>query len=256
MILGVQLYGLMANTRAEPEIILRDMKEIGLQRVEPCIDFTVNGSCGNKAFWTPAYFDEMKSILDELGLDVISVHASTNPDKFMEEKAGIFEFVKKNHLKHIILKMPPYDKAVMQEAADLYKAFADELAPLGARILLHNGKPDLETIIDGTTAYEYMADLCEGKVGLQVDTGWALAGGADPIALIERNKGRIESLHHKDFDDLSALNKDVSIGDGLVDSGKAKELGIALDLPQFVDQDAYTVNYVEEVSKSYAFLNA
>lgn len=255
MILGVQLYGLMANTGAEVEKILADMKEIGLKRVEPCIDFTIDGNCGNKAFWSPAFYESVKPLLDQYGLEVISCHASTNPENFLEEKTVIYDFIKKHGIKHIILKMPSYEKTAMQELAALYMSFADEIKPLGARILLHNGKPDLETMIEGTTAYEYMADLCCGKVGLQVDTGWALAGGADPIALIERNKERIESLHHKDFNDLNALNKDVSIGDGLVDSAKAKALGIELDLPQFVDQDAYTANYKEEVSRSYAFLN-
>lgn len=101
---------------------------------------------------------------------------------------------------------------------DLNNSIADILAMRGARLLVHNGKPDIATKIRGRTAYEYMIDICLGKVGMQFDTGWCARGGEDPWTFIKRNESRIESLHYKDFNMKNDTDVDVCIGDGTLDN--------------------------------------
>lgn len=54
--------------------------------------------------------------------------------------------------------------------------------------MIHNGKPDIAAQIQGRTAYEYLVDICLGKIGMQFDTGWCARGGQNPLEFIKRNE--------------------------------------------------------------------
>lgn len=51
-----------------------------------------------------------------------------------------------------------------------------------------NTKPDIAAQIQGRTAYEYLVDICLGKIGMQFDTGWCARGGQNPLEFIKRNE--------------------------------------------------------------------
>ncbi|MEZ4499387.1 MAG: sugar phosphate isomerase/epimerase [Thermomicrobiales bacterium] len=51
------------------------------------------------------------------------------------------------------------------------------------------------------------------NVLLQIDLGWALYAGADPVALISDNAGRVPTLHCKD---LSPEKGPITTGEGIL----------------------------------------
>ena len=53
------------------------------------------------------------------------------------------------------------------------------------------------------------------RVGLEVDAGWALAGDADPAALMDAHADRITRVHAADVD--LDRGESVALGDGDVD---------------------------------------
>lgn len=104
----------------------------------------------------------------------------------------------KTGLKQFVVKTPENStESILQQTALNYMKAADMLETFGVRLLLHNEAGDIQTKIAGKTAYEHLLDLCMGKVGAQVDVGWVQFGGEDPVAFLERNAARVQSVHHK-----------------------------------------------------------
>lgn len=83
------------------------------------------------------------------------------------------------------------------------KAYADEmnvaaaaLRPYGLFCGHHNHTEEFTKAGD-TTFWHLFAERTSPDVFLQLDVGWALAAGLDPIALMRRYPGRIKTVHLK-----------------------------------------------------------
>lgn len=249
MILGLQLYGPLAKQSMDEKELLCKAKEIGFMRVEPCITFAKESD--NPSFWTVKHFVELYPYLQELGLEVISCHIAGACQ--LEYGEQMCMLAKEYGMKHFIFGTGDLAEEKLQEKAFVFRVLGDVLAPLGARILLHNGKPDVMVKIGGRTAYEYLVDICQGRVGMQFDVGWCIAGGVDPLDIVRRNEKRIESLHFKDFKEPGISDVDCIIGQGVVDSPLFMQFGRANGIPLFVDQDMYE-DVAADAAKSYWYL--
>jgi sugar phosphate isomerase/epimerase len=89
-------------------------------------------------------------------------------------------------------------------------------ADLGIRVGYHNHEFELATTIDGRHALEVFADHLDSAVVLEVDTWWALIGGADVPALLERLGERVVALHLKDGDGSGGGHVQVPLGQGVL----------------------------------------
>jgi sugar phosphate isomerase/epimerase len=88
---------------------------------------------------------------------------------------------------------------------DGWKAVAEQLTrasetlkPLGMRAGFHNHRTEFVPL-DGKRPIDVIAANTPKEVTLQLDVGWCLDAGADPIVWIEANPGRIRSIHCKDW---------------------------------------------------------
>lgn len=249
MILGLQLYGPIACGKLGLAQMFDGLKKLGIVRVEPCI--TLDGKMNNPSFWTMEQCRENFALIKKAGLEAISCHvASQDLNSSIDE---ILRLVDVYGIKHIVVGTGELNEEAIQERAFLYRKIADILSEHNARLLLHNGKPDIATKIQGRTAYEYMADICLGKVGLQFDTGWCARGGEDPWTFIKRNESRIESFHYKDFNMNNDTDVDVCIGDGTLDNELFMQFARLKGIPQFIDADTYS-DVLTDAGKSFWYL--
>lgn len=70
----------------------------------------------------------------------------------------------------------------------------------------------------------YVLSRCSERVGLCIDTAWAIQAGENPVEWLDRFAGRIHAVHFKDFVfDKHGKHQDVIVGEG------------TLDLPAFVN---------------------
>jgi sugar phosphate isomerase/epimerase len=70
-------------------------------------------------------------------------------------------------------------------------------------------------------AIQRLFDRTSERVGLCLDTAWALDAGEDPVAMVERFAGRLYSVHVKDFIfDRARKHQDVVVGTGNLDMTK------------------------------------
>lgn len=149
--------------------------------------------------WTPAEATEVRKLLDDLGLQCRSTHNSA--DALGAD--GLQKAIELNQIigsTSIVMASPgriegPDDwKAVGERLS----AAAERLAPLGMTAGYHNHAAEWRPVGD-TRPMDILASSTPSSVVLQLDVGTALEAGADPVAWIKANPGRIKSIHCKDW---------------------------------------------------------
>ncbi len=156
-------------------------------------------------------------------------------ENLLKDLPLIRRLAEEDEVRQFVVKSPrDLSKTSLQRTAIEYTSAADKMKEFGAELLLHNERDDAETMIDGRTACEYLLDLCLGRVGMQADVGWLMAAGADPAAFLWRNRGRIRSVHYKDF----RGGKETAVGTGDLPTEAVFQFARAFGLPQILDQDS------------------
>ena len=84
-------------------------------------------------------------------------------------------------------------------------------ADAGLELGLHNHAAEVRPLADGRTFLDDLPD----ELFLEVDLGWAWWAGADPVALLERTRGRVPLVHVKDFL-VRGVRSFCPVGDGAV----------------------------------------
>lgn len=140
------------------------------------------------AEWLESEFEETLDSYDRLGVDTLVV-PWLDPKHF-ESTAAV--------------------DATATRLDDLASALDAE----DVRFAYHNHEQEF-TALDGAHAFERLTDRTRGSVGFEVDVGWALAGGADPAALIDEHADRVTHVHATDVD--VDRGESVALGDGDVD---------------------------------------
>ena len=248
---GINLYGVLKNRRDVPAA-LQELRDMGFRSVEPCVAPAAFEGMEH-VFW-PA--DRLKDRLEEIramGLEVFSVHlVGWNPSV---QRETLKELAVTCGIRHFVVKSPQVlTEAALHEAALAYTMLAEALETAGAEVLLHNERDDIAARFAGKTAYERLIDLCMGKVGAQVDAGWALAGGEDPEALLWRMGDRVRSLHYKDYSLSEGGAAPAVLGKGDLDLTACLQFARFSGIPQIVDPDAFGGNPAEELRESLGAL--
>ena len=131
-------------------------------------------------------------------------------------------------------------------------AAADAARELGLELGFHNHDAELRPLASGRTFFD---DL-PSELFLELDLGWAWYAGVDPVALLDRARGRCPLVHVKDF--RSREGRDFCpVGDGAVGYERvapaAAEAGAEWLL---VEQDETDGPALDAVRRSYDALTA
>jgi sugar phosphate isomerase/epimerase len=176
---GLQLYTIRDECARDFAGALRRVAEIGFDGVEL---FDLHG-------WSA---QEVRTLLDELGLDVAGRHVGADVD--LEAVAAEMRTLGSDRVALSWID-PPASADDAQAAASLVRERAARAADLGLTYGFHNHWAELERF-DGVSALELIAEL---PVWLELDLGWAWWAGADPVELLERYRGRTPLVHVKDI---------------------------------------------------------
>lgn len=238
MNIALNLYGPCSKREMKDEDLMIAVSALNIEYVEPCVlmgGFTHD----NPAFWTMSKFQRLYDMMKSIGVGVKSIHVVT--ESLQNSVDEMFMLSNEYGIKQFVVGMPtPLNENTLREKALVLFGVADKLKSCGARILIHNNKQDTSVKIDGMTAYEKLVEMCDGKVGFQLDLGWCAAGGVDPIDFFKRNESRVESLHFKDFEKPGVSESDVAIGYGSIDTASAIKLAKKNGIPMLIDQDNYS----------------
>ncbi len=187
---GLELYSVRNELQKDLMGTVRGVAKMGYQCVEfyaPYYD------------WTTEYARQVRAELDELGIHCYSTHNALN--SFTPEGLGkAIDLNKILGTRYIVLAHPGEVSGLegyKRVAATLNKA-NDIMKGQGLHAGYHNHDAEWKPV-GGQKPMEVLAAALDKSIMLQLDVGTCLAAGSDPVAWINRNPGRIRSMHVKDW---------------------------------------------------------
>jgi len=200
--IGLQLYSVREMMAKDYEGTLKQISALGYQEVE-----------------TAGYFDhsaeQVKSAMSAAGLKCVSAHYPyTNLNKDFDK---IVAFNKEIGVQYIICAFPGIkDPSRLKDAsyrtqitsftledyrwnADQFNKFGEKLKAAGMKFGYHNHTMEFAKQ-DGVVPFDEMVRLTDPDlVTFEMDCGWVIVGGANPVDYLHRYPSRISMLHVKDF---------------------------------------------------------
>jgi len=205
---GLELYSVRDALQKNPQGTVRAVAQMGYQVVE---------FYGPYFEWTEAQAKDMRKLLDELGIHCYSTH--NDEGNFGADK---IEHTKALNLilgsKYVVQAWsdPKPDAEGWKTLAGKLNAAAAQLAPAGLKVGYHNHDAEWKAV-GGQRPIEILAASTNPSVMLQLDVGTCLEAGADPVAWIKANPGRIRSIHCKDWSADPNVAYKTLLGEGKAD---------------------------------------
>lgn len=151
-------------------------------------------------------------------------------------------------------------ESTWKDTANLLNRQGAALKPLGFGVAYHNHNIEFAPV-GKTTGWDILVkETNPALVSFEVDIGWVVAAGRDPVALLRSMRGRTTQLHVKDMTATPAnfafSMKPAEIGSGTLDWAKILPAAYEAGVRHFyVEQEPpFTIPRIEAVRKSYDFL--
>jgi sugar phosphate isomerase/epimerase len=188
--IGLELYSVRNELAKDLKGTVTAVAKMGYQVVEffsPYFD------------WTPEQTKDVRKLLDDLGIRCNSTHNGMNA----YTGDGIAKAIELNKIlgaKYIVLASAGRVNGIdgWKGVGEKLTKGAEQFRPAGLRAGYHNHKPEF-VAIEGKRPMDVIAANTPKDVMLQFDVGTCVEAGQDPVAWIEANSGRINSLHLKDW---------------------------------------------------------
>jgi sugar phosphate isomerase/epimerase len=203
--IGLELYSVREALKKDLEGTVRAVAQLGYQ----CVEFYAP-----YFEWTEAQTKQMRKLLDDLGVRCYSTH---NDEKYFSAE-NISKARDMNLIlgcKYMVMAYSEPNKGLdgWKAIADELNAAAEKLEPSGLKPGYHNHQAEWKPV-DRVRPMEIIAKNTKPSIMLQLDVGTCVNAGADPVAWICSNPGRIHSLHLKDWSSDPAKGYQVLFGEG------------------------------------------
>ena len=188
--IGLELYSVRDELKKDLMATVTAVAKIGYEVVEFYAPYYS---------WTTQTATDVRKLMDDLGIKCPSTH---NSGQALSPE-GLPKAIELNQIlgSTLIVQASP-GKVV---GIDSYKAIgerlnaaAEKLKGAGMSSGYHNHRVEWE-LLEGQRPMDVLAETTTPNVVLQLDVGTCVQAGADPVAWIEANPGRIKSIHCKDW---------------------------------------------------------
>ena len=240
---GVQLYS-FRNEMAEDAIAtLKQIASLGFKEIE-----TARSQKGHYYGLGPA---EMKSVCDHLDMNLKSGHVHLD-DKWQQTME---EAVESGQEYLICSSMPSEGQNVdnYKKVAEEFNKAGEACQKLGLKFGYHNHEYEFETE-NNQVLYDVLLSNTEADlVYMELDLGWVVVAGKDPLDYFKKYPGRFPLWHLKDMD----MNKKESteFGKGGLDIPSMMAHKKASGVKHiFIEQEEYASNPLESMKHNMAYL--
>ena len=187
---GIELYSVRDLMTKDMPGTVRAIGKMGYQVVE---------FYGPYFEWTPEIAREARKAMDDVGLRCNSTH--NGPPSFTGD--GISRAIELNHIlgsKFVVMASAGRTDTLddWRKVADTLTSACEKFRPAGLRAGYHNHQAEFKPL-DGKRPIEVIAANTPTDFMMQFDVGTCVEVGQDPVAWIDSNPGRINSLHLKDW---------------------------------------------------------
>jgi sugar phosphate isomerase/epimerase len=205
---GLELYSVRDQLKKDPESTVRAVAKMGYQDLEFYAPYLE---------WSEDQAKQMRKLLDELGIHCYSTH--NDEDSFSDskiQKASELNKILGSRYMVLAWSDPKPDLDGWKKVAESLNNAAEKLAPSGLKVGYHNHDAEWKPV-EGKRPIEVIASNTKPSVMLQLDVGTCLEAGADPVAWIKANPGRIRSIHCKDWSPDPNVGYKTLFGEGKAD---------------------------------------
>jgi sugar phosphate isomerase/epimerase len=260
---GIQLYTVDKELKADVNGTLRTIRSIGYKEVEGA------GFAG----LSPKQF---RAALDRAGLKCNSTHFFNFGDG---NPSAIFDQANTLGVKYVVssfIEKFGHNKTGGAAGPDEYKAMAEFFNQLGTsakkaglQLAYHNHNTEFKDLGQGKIGYDIFVESTNPEfVKLELDCGWMVAAGQNPIDYFKRYSNRYRMIHIKDFVRTdqpstslkrSAVPQGTVLGTGYI---KYKPILVAANTAGvehfFVEQESPFIGTtaIEAATKDYQFLES
>lgn len=205
---GLELYSVRSELKKDPEATVRAVAQMGYQGVEFYAPYFE---------WTESQTKQMRKLLDDLGIRCFSTHNdSSSMSKEKISRARDMNLILGSKYVVMASSDPKPGMDGWKAIADSLNFAADQLESSGLKAGYHNHQREF-TPVDNRRPMEILAKNTKPSVMLQLDVGTCLEAGANPVAWIRANPGRIRSLHLKEWSPDPGKGYKVLFGEGAGD---------------------------------------
>jgi sugar phosphate isomerase/epimerase len=253
--LGLQLYSVRELLPKDYDGTLKQIGAIGYREVE-----------------SAGYYDhsaaQVKQAMSNAGLHLVSAHY--NSDDLHQKLDGILAFSKELGLSYIICSYPGFkDPARVKSIpakersnaftledwrwnAEQFNAIGKKVSAAGLKFGYHNHSMEFRKT-DGVMPYDELLRLTDpAHVTMEMDCGWVVVGGANPVEYLSKYPTRITMLHVKDFKNITPTSSIVNVptivelGQGTIDYRPILHQAAKAGVKHcFVEQEGYNVPPME-----------
>jgi sugar phosphate isomerase/epimerase len=211
---GLELYSVRGELAKDPQGTVRAVAKMGYQVVEFFAPYFN---------WTTAQATDMRKLMDDLGIRCHSTH--NNQPSFTAD--GLSKAIDLNKIlgaKYIVMASAGTVNGLdgWKKLADRLTEISSTLKPAGLQTGYHNHQTEFKPI-DGKRPMDILAAGTPKEVMLQLDVGTCIEAGSDPVAWIKANRGRINSVHCKDWSPDADKGYRVLIGEGVAPWKKIRQ---------------------------------
>lgn len=191
-----QVYSLLKTQRDGILTALGNLSAIGYDGVELMSTLTDGVS-----------INTFKQVLSDLNLDVISSHG------LRDEKD--FAWAAEVGAKYTDIRMAEHsvDRDVVLRSCEQLNKDAELRLKYGLKSVIHNHANELFWV-DGKEGGERVYDLLVANtdpslVGFELDVGWSMRAGVDPVELVKKYAGRFPVIHVKECNEVGKTEEEM-----------------------------------------------
>jgi sugar phosphate isomerase/epimerase len=187
---GLELYSVREQLQKDMMGTVRGVAKLGYE----CVEFY-----SPYYEWTLDYAKDVRKELDALGVYCHSTHNS--PQSFAPDGVGkAIELNQALGARYVVLAHPGDVKDIdgWKRVAETLNKANETIASHGLRAGYHNHALEWKPV-EGQKPIELLAANTDKSIMLQLDVGTCVETGNDPVAWVEKNPGRIRSMHCKDW---------------------------------------------------------
>lgn len=242
---GVQLYSFRDEMAKDAKGTLEKIAAIGLKKIE--------SARSRKGLYYGLAPEEMKDTCDSLGMKLISGHVAldNNFQQTMEEAvASGQEYV-------ICSSMPSKGQTVdnYKKVAEEFNKAGEACKKLGLKFGYHNHEYEFESE-NREVLYDVLMDHTQADlVHMELDLGWVIVGGKDPLDYFKKYPGRFPLWHLKDMN--MTKRESTEFGKGSLDIQTMMANQEASGVKHiFIEQEEYASTPIESMKHNMKFLEA
>ena len=240
---GVQLYSFRDAMLKDAKGTLEQIAAIGIKKIE-----SARSNKGHYYGLSPA---KMKDTCNALGMKLTSGHVALDDkfDKTMEEAVA----AEQEYL--ICSSLPSKGQTVdnYKKVAEAFNKAGERCKKLGLKFGYHNHEYEFESE-NGEILYDVLMDNTQADlVHMELDLGWVIVGGKDPLDYFKKYPGRFPLWHLKDMN--MTKKESTEFGKGGLDiptmMAHTETSGVA---HIFIEQEEYASTPIASMIHNMTFL--